>query len=427
MKKPITAIITHEHPDLDAILSTYLLKRFGDDKFTGVKDAEILFCPAGKLPKSPDQLENEGVIAVDIGGGRFDSHPVVDSIEERKRERCATDLVGQSVGVIDRDGWCDLIEYTRLHDTTGRNIQSKDFLHHLPTIMTALYGSEILFENQSDKSEQMMNFGFSIFDALAENIENEMKNSDVQSIELLIESVDRYLTKHSINKHAPPPEYGNFVKWYYRLIDEPDNAFSSEELDDSISLESVIVGIWHLVQYDSEQLWLKIEPVFDAILARESRWIQALSEIKKNSKVYEVEKPSKKYPRMVKIVTIESINGMVIRAARYRHQADMIIYRDPSKGATSILLNRKGPLMYFQMEEFAGNVRWMEGSNRHETLDLMNLKSLGKFHGWFLHQSLNLLICGSQKATDFIPSKISMEDLAELAMTTINRKYEGNR
>jgi len=41
-------------------------------------------------------------------------------------------------------------------------------------------------------------------------------------------------------------------------------------------------------------------------------------------------------------------------------------------------------------------------------------------HGWFLHQSENLLIRGSQKATRFVPSKIPLQLFAGIAATEVD-------
>lgn len=418
MNKNITAIITHEHPDLDAILSTYLLIRFGGEKFPGIENAEILYAPAGKLEKSPDELEKEGILAVDIGGGRYDSHPVEDSMDERKRDRCATDLVGQSLGMLETEGWGDLIEYTRQHDTTGRNVQSKDFLHHLPTLMTVLYGSEILFEDESDKSQKMMELGFSLLDSLGAYYESEP--DEQEDINRLKSEVDRHLESKGIDPDDISTAYHNFILWRRRLEDKPENAFSPDLLDRSMSLLAISSGYAKLYEADPDQIAERMGFAFDAILARELTWYEALQDLDQNGTLTTVTKPSKKKARQVKVVAVESANGMVIRAARFRHHADMIIYRDPTSGGTSILLNRNGPLKFFKLEELAGKVRWTEASQRHEKIDLINLKSLGLWHGWFLHQSMNLLICGSKKATDFVPSMIGMDELVELASGSIN-------
>jgi hypothetical protein len=63
-------IVTHTHPDLDAITSTWLVKRFRPDW----QDAEIRFVSAGST-LNQDEVDNDPTtIHVDTGLGRFDHH-----------------------------------------------------------------------------------------------------------------------------------------------------------------------------------------------------------------------------------------------------------------------------------------------------------------------------------------------------------------
>ena len=72
-------LVTHRSPDLDAIASVWLIKRF----LQGWQDAEVKFVPAGE--KYPGEYENEGreieklngeidIIHVDTGLGKLDHH-----------------------------------------------------------------------------------------------------------------------------------------------------------------------------------------------------------------------------------------------------------------------------------------------------------------------------------------------------------------
>lgn len=75
-------IVTHFGPDLDAITSCWLVKKF----MPGFDNAEITFVAAGKtlLGKKPDSDPN--VIHVDTGFGRFDHH-------QANEHTCAAKLV----------------------------------------------------------------------------------------------------------------------------------------------------------------------------------------------------------------------------------------------------------------------------------------------------------------------------------------------
>ena len=62
--------VTHFSPDLDAMTSIWLIKKFLPDW----KDAQIKFAPAGKTLNNASPDEDPDIIHVDTGLGRFDHH-----------------------------------------------------------------------------------------------------------------------------------------------------------------------------------------------------------------------------------------------------------------------------------------------------------------------------------------------------------------
>lgn len=67
-------IITHINPDLDAICSVWLLKKFHPD----FKEAEIIFVPAGETYENKQVDSDPNIIHVDTGEGKFDHHQLVE-------------------------------------------------------------------------------------------------------------------------------------------------------------------------------------------------------------------------------------------------------------------------------------------------------------------------------------------------------------
>jgi hypothetical protein len=63
-------IVTHLSPDLDAVTSIWLIKRY----LPGWNKANISFVPAGTTLNNKPPDENENIIHVDTGMGRFDHH-----------------------------------------------------------------------------------------------------------------------------------------------------------------------------------------------------------------------------------------------------------------------------------------------------------------------------------------------------------------
>ncbi|PIS09331.1 hypothetical protein COT75_01995 [Candidatus Beckwithbacteria bacterium CG10_big_fil_rev_8_21_14_0_10_34_10] len=103
-------IVTHFNPDMDAITSVWLLKKFDPD-FT---EAEVIFVPAGQTYKNYKVDEDENIIHVDTGMGKFDHH-------QRKEKTCAAKLVFNWLKKKRKDLVCDqpliqLIEVVRQID-----------------------------------------------------------------------------------------------------------------------------------------------------------------------------------------------------------------------------------------------------------------------------------------------------------------------
>lgn len=63
-------IVTHINPDLDAVTSVWLIKRF----LPGWKEAEIDFCPASKTLDDQPADANPDILHVDTGLGELDHH-----------------------------------------------------------------------------------------------------------------------------------------------------------------------------------------------------------------------------------------------------------------------------------------------------------------------------------------------------------------
>ena len=410
---PIKCILTHMNPDLDAILSILLLRRFGKTQFPGVQTAEIAFCAAGKLPqdKTAEELEKEGILAVDVGGGRLDAHPVGNQVNETKWERCASDLTAEAVHVINHPAWQALIEYTRQQDTTGQSIRSKDYIHHLATLPTILNGFQLLYSYDSNR---LLREGMNVLEVIPLYMEHKesLKPQDTPDIQpLLKELTELYFINKGFAADSTQPALVTLLEWRRRLREAPETAFSSDPLDEMVSLPALLAGLWYHEKADQDRVAKTLHFWLDAIWEREKQWTHALEEFDQKGIVYR--------SRNANIVSIVSTNGMTIKAARFRARADLVIYRNSHSGATSILLNRRGPLNKFSMPNLAAKVRVAECMEEKSAPDYQRLHLPGMIHGWFLHPSENLLICGSPKTSDFVPSRIQIEDLTGIALTEV--------
>ena len=104
--KIIKNLVVHHRPHLDEIVGLWLLERFGEDIFPGVKKAEIVFLRKELKHTYPDDLY------IGIGEGEFDEH----RSDGRLQNTCAAMLVARRIRVCDKEGvhellgevlWCD--------------------------------------------------------------------------------------------------------------------------------------------------------------------------------------------------------------------------------------------------------------------------------------------------------------------------------
>ncbi len=68
-------IVTHKNPDLDAIGSVWLLKKYGGKEF---ENAKVIFVKAGDTFRKAEADIDEDIVHVDTGGGRFDHHDTAE-------------------------------------------------------------------------------------------------------------------------------------------------------------------------------------------------------------------------------------------------------------------------------------------------------------------------------------------------------------
>lgn len=154
MSQTIHKIYSHEHPDLDSILCIYLLKRYGAAKYEGIEEAALHFFPAGKLPngKSPEELEEEGILVVDMGGGRLDTHPTAENENLHKSDTCAAMLVARDLGLTKRRELKKLLTYVFRNDVQGRSISSGDPVDHAVSLTNILRGTNLVNSKDYEKT-----------------------------------------------------------------------------------------------------------------------------------------------------------------------------------------------------------------------------------------------------------------------------------
>lgn len=405
---PIHTILTHKNPDLDAIMSVLLLKKFGAAQFEGVSTAKVDFASAGDLPedKTTEELEKEGIIAVDIGGGRFDNHPVNNRVDWRKKNNSATDLVALSLGILEHPEWKELIEYTRLQDSRGHHLHSKEAMHQMISLISIIVGFQILFPGSSaNKLEK----GMQIIECIPYYLP--IRHRKKTYFERIVPAVEAYIKRKGMQVDALPPCYANISTWLTALRNDEVKSFPRNNLDDLVTFKAIILGAFERFGPDSPESEAVADLCLDAIFAREKEWFNAIQEIQEKGVVHRLNE--------LEVVGVSSTNRLTTKAARYAFSPVLVVYQDPEKGGLSFMLSTKGPLNQRFMTNLTIKIRLAECALRKEPADYAHLANFGKVHGWFLHQSGKFLIRGSDKAPDFIPTILPFEVLMNIASREI--------
>lgn len=392
-------IITHESPDLDAMLSCLLLKKFGDEKFSGVGEAKIVFISAGSLylDKTSNKLLTEGIITVDTGGGKFDTHPDGNKVDKSKLDRSASDLVAEYLGVLNHPCLKKIIEYTRLHDSTGFSLTSKDPIHHLTSLETILYGFKLLEPNNDI---EVLKYGFDILDSIISYYSLSNTLSVENQNEIILKYLDDYLNSQTDNKLQ---YFEKLIEWKHRLSKKNINAFPSEELDITANLRTIVIGAYINKIYDSKEVF---RICILAIVEREKKWFEAIEEIEEQAIVKKIGKSN--------ICYFKSSNPLVIKASRFVLKADLTIFQEKSTNAISIMVKKYGSLNNTLLSNLVRSIRISECVERKIQYDKEKITSFGESYHWFYHHSGNLIINGSDKSKSFERSMIKIEDLLEI-------------
>lgn len=122
-QKKVHTVVMYPRPHADPIVALFLLRTFGEQFFSGVKEAKLDFWNMVPKGKTPEQWEQEGYLLLDLGGGKFDHH---HSQHIKNTKICAAVLVAKYLEIDQKPELRKLLEYARRDDLEGRGIVSKD-------------------------------------------------------------------------------------------------------------------------------------------------------------------------------------------------------------------------------------------------------------------------------------------------------------
>ena len=132
----VSKILIPNKPHLDPVAAIWVLRHYGEPMFPGIKDAPIEFCESNEdlSDKKWQELKEQGVIMIDIGGGQFDHHN-----DQNKAEETSTSLVAEALGVAGNAELSALISYIREDDLQGLHNRFGE----LAQLMKVMYKQEI--------------------------------------------------------------------------------------------------------------------------------------------------------------------------------------------------------------------------------------------------------------------------------------------
>ncbi|MBZ0263574.1 hypothetical protein K8I28_02805 [bacterium] len=430
----IKKLITHCTPDLDALFSIYLIRTHGESLFEGIASAPVEFTSANSLPdgKSAQELENEGVLALDTGGGRFDNHPIPGKTNEEKWDTCAAKLVAEELGVADDPMYRYLLPFAVLQDTQGQSLYSRDAHHHLMTPQAVIDGLHRLYDDDTKVTEATSRY----FEGLAESGKNgEPQFSEIAQIfdKALAAFIDSSYTEPSpferhespdweiegeshqiarINGHERKRDLEKLLRTASRLLQGSENALPDREEERRVLLPAALTGLANKYGLDSDEFISTASTLLDGLRKREADWFDALEVVKRSARVFRY--------RGVSFVAIANANGLVIKAARYRLKANGVLYFHPTSGAVTIQTStRPNGKPYFDLQKVAVRMRTAESVLRKTNPQMSEIDAPGMVEGWFLHPSLQLLNCGSPKAPEVVPTKMDYPQLISMLKTEL--------
>lgn len=397
-------IVTHESPDLDAILSCYLLKKFGESKFPGVSNANIDFVSAGQQykNKSNAELDREGIITVDTGGGRFDTHPDRNNkLDKSKLDRSAADLVAEYLDIINHSELKNIIEYTRIYDSTGISLKSTDQVHHLFSIQSLLQGLSIINKGNSAKH---IKDGFKLVDCIRySTIAKGDKNALKDMADIVISKLKNFTAQASSKEACQKIE-----QLIERLESNDKKSLPKNILDLTVNFLSIYEGAILAPSIEEQNIF---DLCLNAIYIREKKWLEALDITKRESVIKRIGKTV--------ICQIISENPFVIKASRYLYKSDITLFKEPNLQTTSLLIRNRGNIHDSIFTKLIAKIRIAESIESGIEIDYNKLELYGNLYNWFFHQSGKFIINGSLKANQFTPSKIPLNLLLQILYTEV--------
>jgi hypothetical protein len=146
----VKKILIPRKPHLDPIAAIYLLRQYGQDKFPGINDAEIIFWGHSRNPTTEEmkQFEEKDTLMIDVGHGLLDHHNKKNDIEET-----STSLTASYLGIEKNPELVALLSYIREDDLEGLHNRYGDLAY----LVKYMHKQNIPSEQVVKKTLQILN------------------------------------------------------------------------------------------------------------------------------------------------------------------------------------------------------------------------------------------------------------------------------
>lgn len=357
----IKKIVTHFRPHADELVSVFLLKnsKEGEEKFEGIKNAEVSFLSTGKLPEEKTWQDFPDTVFLGVGGGPFDEHAT--GVKERvEGEVCAT-LVAKYLGIENDKSIEKILYFVKREDLEGIKVRNE-----LPMII------KFLHQKYKDDAENVYKWTELAYKAYLEE--------EKVSTEKLSEE-----------------EYKEYKKSWQPL-----------------TLESAT----KLLQNDTEFLWWK-KFVDDALKFREREFEEAKFEFRQKGKT---EKIIASDGKQVTISFVESDNEEMNKFVRSVGSHVVVQKNSRGNYAVMTDRKRGVSLAYaFMLLRMAEEHFRSLPIQKDETL-LQKEGYLENEPFWYLFHTKDMGFNGSLTTKDIEPTKIPSEKVFELIKEGLRRK-----
>lgn len=163
----VKKIVTHINPDLDAVASVWLIKRF----LPGWEKAEVEFVPAGRV-KNVDADPN--VLYVDTGRGKLDHHQTGEYLSAARLcwEYIKEKRKGKRLSPLEEKALDNLIEVVtqvdNARDLGWQEVNENRYQFYLHILIDSLRGL-------AKTDEGVINFGLEFLDAVLLSLKNKIR------------------------------------------------------------------------------------------------------------------------------------------------------------------------------------------------------------------------------------------------------------